>query len=297
MKRVILAILALCALCSCGKWTETKSVDVVVEHPWDQNSALWEEYLQNLVAYKASSHYIFYALYENNPASATSEASRMRSLPDSLDFVALTNADNFSEFDAEDMEWMNSIGTKVLYRIDLDSFADASSLSTYLDKVIASVADNGLAGYALAGTYILGDETVAAKASTAVSKLSAAKKSGQYLTFEGNPSYFQASDRASVDYFILDTWEATNVLEAYLTVKDAENNVGVAANKILLASALGSTITDETNSKVDAPETLCDKVVAFGPLAGFALDSVASDYYHADGTYTVTRSLIHLLNP
>jgi len=290
-------ILSLMAFCSCSEWTETKSVDLVVRHPWEQDGYMWELYLENLIRYKESDHYVFYALFENNPESETSESCRLRSLPDSLDFVSLTNADNFSQYDAEDMEWMASVGTKVLYRVDLDKFTDAGALSSYLDGVISSVGTNSLSGYALSGTYKLGDDTMAAKASTAMSKLSGVKTLGQYIVFEGNPSYLSGTDISAVDYFVLDTWDASNVLEVYFTVLDAEENAGVEAEKILLSSALGSTITDETNTKVDAPSALCDKVVSYGPLGGMAIDNVPSDYYHAEGNYTTTRGLIHLLNP
>jgi len=178
-------ILSLMAFCSCSEWTETKSVDLVVRHPWEQDGYMWELYLENLIRYKESDHYVFYALFENNPESETSESCRLRSLPDSLDFVSLTNADNFSQYDAEDMEWMASVGTKVLYRVDLDKFTDAGALSSYLDGVISSVGTNSLSGYALSGTYKLGDDTMAAKASTAMSKLSGVKTLGQYIVLRG----------------------------------------------------------------------------------------------------------------
>ncbi len=54
----------------------------------------------------------------------------MRCLPDSLDIVALTNADNFSRYDAEDMAVMREKGTKVLWQVDYAGraaeFADAA---------------------------------------------------------------------------------------------------------------------------------------------------------------------------
>ena len=82
-------------LAACNDWTEMEAVDNNVKKPWEQDPALWAEYTAALRDYKKSEHFIVYARLHNSPAPAASEKDFMRCLPDSLDIVALTNADNF----------------------------------------------------------------------------------------------------------------------------------------------------------------------------------------------------------
>lgn len=132
----LLALFSMLSLVSCSDWTETEALDSTVKKPWEQDPALWAEYTATLRAYKQSEHFIVYARMHNSPEKATGEQDFMRCLPDSLDIVTLTNADNFSKFDAEDMSVMHEKGTKVLYQIDYaaraEEFADAAALDAYL---------------------------------------------------------------------------------------------------------------------------------------------------------------------
>jgi len=151
----MIRFLAFCAavatFAACNDWTEMETVDSKVEKPWEQDPALWAEYTAALRAYKQSEHFIVYARLHNSPEKASSEQDFMRCLPDSLDIVTLTNADNFSKFDAEDMDVMREKGTKVLYQVDYaaraEEFADMQALDAYLDQVVAAVAANGMDGY------------------------------------------------------------------------------------------------------------------------------------------------------
>ena len=112
----VLTIAALAILSvSCSKWTETESVRIDTVLPWEQDPGLWEDYKAAIRDYKSREHSLVYVRFENSPEGAVNEKGYMRCLPDSLDIVSLTNAENFSEYDAEDMEWMRSVGTKVLY--------------------------------------------------------------------------------------------------------------------------------------------------------------------------------------
>ena len=61
-------------------------------------------------AYKAGSHTLVVASFENGSTNPTSEKDCLRSLPDSLDAVSLTNADNFSAYDAEDLAVLKEKG-------------------------------------------------------------------------------------------------------------------------------------------------------------------------------------------
>jgi len=286
-------------LTSCQKWTEIRSVDINYAKPWDRDPALWEKYKTSLRDYKSRPHFLFYARFDNGAEKPATEAAFMRSLPDSLDFVSLTNADNFSAYDKEDMAWMESLGTKVLYQIDLDkkAFTETTALDAYLDKVIGSVKENGLNGYSFTATWKLGNAQNDAIAAALVTKLDAAKEAGQYLVFEGNPQFIPAEYRDKVDYYVLDSEDTAYAQDLRFQVLTATDYAGIPASKLLLGSDMDGTIQNEEREKCHDVEELAKRVVSFGPLAGLGISNIASDYYSYSGNYVITRSAIQLLNP
>jgi len=297
--KYLFIVLSFMAFVSCSKWTDTEPISINYLRPWDQNPALWEAYRSSLCAYKESDHYLFYARFENAPDKATSEKDFMRCLPDSLDFASLTNADNLSAYDKEDLAWMESIGTKVLYQVDLTKkeFASTNELEAYLDKVIACVKENGLSGYSFTGQYVLGNALNESLASAAVTKLSAAKTEGQALVFEGNPLFIPEADRSKVDLFVLDSEKTENTQDLRFQILTALDYAKVPASKLLLGADMDGIIQDENREKCASVPELARRVVSFGPLAGLGITNISSDYYSYDGNYVVTRAAIQLLNP
>ena len=293
---MILPLVVLLLGASCSDWTETEAIENTVYKPWEQDPALWADYTAALRAYKQSEHYLSYARLHNSPAQAASEQDFMRCLPDSLDIVTLTNADNFSAYDAEDMAVMREKGTKVLYQVDYAArkaeFADAAALKTYLDGVIASVAANGLDGYSFTA-----DPLDAAATASIVATLSAAKADGQLLVFEGNPLSVAAADREKLDFVVLDTEKAENTTEVRLQVLNATGYAGIAADRLLLAAEIDAPLQDADRTEYAAVELMARCVVEYGPLAGFAAYNIAGDYYHADRNYSTIREAIQTLNP
>lgn len=294
--RLILPVVVLLLGASCSDWTETENIDNTVLKPWEQDPALWADYTAALRSYKASEHYLSYARLHNSPSPAASEQDFMRCLPDSLDIVTLTNADNFSAYDAEDMAAMHEKGTKVLYQVDYAArkadFADAAALKTYLDGVIAAVAANGLDGYSFTT-----DPLDAAATATIVATLSAARSDGQLLVFEGNPLSVAEADRAKLDFVVLDTEKAENTTEVQLQVLNATGYAGIAPEKLLLAAEIDAPLQDADRTEYAAVELMARCVVEYGPLAGFAAYNIAGDYYHAEMNYQTIRTAIQTLNP
>lgn len=293
---MILPLVVLLLGASCSDWTETEAIENTVYKPWEQDPALWADYTAALRAYKQSEHYLSYARLYNSPAQATSEQDFMRCLPDSLDIVTLTNADNFSAYDAEDMAVMREKGTRVLYQVDYAGrkaeFADAAALKTYLDGVIASVAANGLDGYSFTA-----DPLDAAATASIVATLSAAKTDGQLLVFEGNPLSVAAADRDKLDYVVLDTEKVENTTDVRLQVLNATGYAGIPANRLLLAAEIDAPLQDADRTEYAAVALMARCVVEYGPLAGFAAYNIAGDYYHADRNYSTIREAIQTLNP
>ena len=294
--RLILPVVVLLLGASCSDWTETENIDNTVLKPWEQDPALWADYTAALRAYKASEHYLSYARLHNSPSPAASEQDFMRCLPDSLDIVTLTNADNFSAYDAEDMAAMHEKGTKVLYQVDYAArkaeFSGEAALKTYLDGVIAAVAANGLDGYSFTA-----DPLDAAATATIVATLTAARNDGQLLVFEGNPLSVAEADRAKLDFVVLDTEKAENTTEVQLLVLNATGYAGIAPEKLLLAAEIDAPLQDEDRTEYAAVELMARCVVEYGPLAGFAAYNIAGDYYHAEMNYQTIRTAIQTLNP
>lgn len=290
---------AMCGFVSCSDWTETETVDGSTIYPWEQSPELWKEYTQKLRDYKAGEHFIAYARLNNSPAEAGSEQDFMRCLPDSLDIVSLTNGDNFSKYDAEDMSVMREKGTKVLYQVDYagraEEFADAAKLGAYLDQVVASVAANGLDGYSFTGIPQIGDATAQAAAALIVQKLSTGDN--KLLVFEGNPLFVAEADRAKVDYFALDTEETENVSEVWQQVQNALGYAKVPASKLLLSANAGAKLLDEDRTEFAAIDEMSRRVISFGPFAGLAVYDISKDYYYSDLNYKAIRLAIQTLNP
>ena len=293
---MILPLVVLLLGASCSDWTETEAIENTVYKPWEQDPALWADYTAALRAYKQSEHYLSYARLHNSPAQAASEQDFMRCLPDSLDIVTLTNADNFSAYDAEDMAAMHEKGTKVLYQVDYAArkaeFSGEAALKTYLDGVIAAVAANGMDGYSFTT-----DPLDAATTASIVATLSAAKGDGQFLVFEGNPLSVAEADRAKLDFVVLDTETAENTTDVRLQVLNATGYAGIPAERLLLAAEIDAPLQDADRTEYAAVEAMARCVVEYGPLAGFAAYNIAGDYYHADRNYSTIREAIQTLNP
>lgn len=294
--RLLLLGVAAAALTACSDWTEMETVENQVNKPWEQDPELWAEYTAALRAYKQSEHFIVYARLHNSPEKSSSEQDFMRCLPDSLDIVTLTNADNFSEFDAEDMAMMHEKGTRVLYQIDYaarkSEFADTQALDAYLERVIAAVAANGMNGYSFTTDPLAAEATA-----RIVEKLSAAKSEGQIIVFEGSPLSLAAADRARIDYIALDTEKIENVQEVKLQILNATGYAGIAPEKLLLSAEISAPLFDEERTEFAAVEEMARRVVEFGPVGGLAAYNISEDYYHAEMNYQTIRTAIQTLNP
>ena len=288
MKKLILTAIAAAAIVSCSDWTQTEPLEPVVRYPWQESPQLWEEYKASVREYKERDHSIIYARLENSPEKVTNEKHFLRSLPDSLDIVTLTNAAAFSQHDAEDLAWVQSFGTKVLYHIADFSAAEAA---------ISSVKANGLDGFSFTASYKFGDQEHTAAISAMIDRLVSAKSEGQLLVFEGNSLAIPADKRESIDYYVLNCVDYEKIHNINLGVYEAVEKCGLPAEKILLSAKVGAIIEDESKSKVDALSEMTERVVTYGNLGGLAVYDIEKDYYHYDGNYVALRGAIQTLNP
>ena len=100
---VILTIACSLMFVACSDWTEPTPVDYNPIFPDEQDPSLHEKYEQSLKEYKNRKHTLMLIRFANNPGTTLGEQDFLRSLPDSVDFVVLTNADNLSVYDKEDI--------------------------------------------------------------------------------------------------------------------------------------------------------------------------------------------------
>lgn len=284
----------------CSDWTATESVTIDTVLPWEQNPELWAEYKATIKDYKSRDHQLIYIRFENSPSDAASEKGYMRCLPDSLDIVSLTNAENFSQYDAEDMEWMKSVGTKVLYQIDFagnpDMLYDNAQLTAALDEATAAAKEHGLDGFSFTGLPKDDGGVTAAASKTVVERLSAAAGADGILAFEGNPAFIAKEDLEKIGLFVIASETAENAFELRNIVFDAVD-WGVPKDKMLLAADFNGSFYNADNTSTDVLTSIADQTVILGPMAGLALYNIEQDYYHYEGDWLTVRSLISRLNP
>lgn len=296
---IIFAALVGVSLClaSCDDWTEKEKVEQKVTPPEQQDPAAWARYVAELREYKKSEHKVAIALFENAPEVAVSERNFLRCLPDSLDAVCLTNADNLSEFDQEDMPGLREKGTKILYHVDYAErkaeWVDAAALGAYLDRVVARISEYDLDGASFTGIPRI-DGSHAEAAALLVAKLSA---TGKTLVFVGDPTFVAAADRDKIAYYMLDTDGFKTVTDVKLSISQALDVAGIPAAKLLLGASAGKTILDENQAAQDAILEMARRVLSEGPLAGLGVLQANNDYYNAAMSYKTTRTAIQLLNP
>ena len=259
MKQTII-ITTLLLLTACSDWTQTEPLEPVVRYPWQESPQLWEEYKASVREYKERDHSIIYARLENSPEKVTNEKHFLRSLPDSLDIVTLTNAAAFSQHDAEDLAWVQSFGTKVLYHI-ADFGAAEAAISAMIDRLVS------------------------------------AKSEGQLLVFEGNPMAIPADKRDVIDYYVLNCIDYDKAHNINIAVYESLEKCALPKDRLLLSAKVGAVLETESKAKVDALTEMTGRVVTYGDLGGLAVYDIEKDYYHFDGNYVAVRTAIQTLNP
>ena len=313
MKRIInylsicLVIVSVFAAVSCSDWTEVGPVEQKQARPNEQNPELWAKYTKALREYKQSEHTMVFASFANGTLNATSEKDFLRSLPDSLDIVSLTNADNFSVYDVEDLSVLREKGTRVVWFVDYAErsaeFSTPAALGTYLDGVVARVAELGLDGFSFSGIPAYGSESEQAAqraiAAMFIEKFAAVAGPGKELVlmFEGDPQFVAEADRAKIDWFVLNTQETANATDLKMKIQMALEAASVPREKLLLGAMTEFEFIDEERAGSNAIVALTRRVVESGPLAGLCIYSVNQDYFGSEVVYSLTRRAIQTLNP
>lgn len=312
MKKIINKLIIHCLLLAvfapftaCHDWNEPEPIDLGINNAKDQNPELWAHYMQVLRTYKQGKHYIAYARFDNSTEKLINEGSYLRSLPDSLDIVTLSNPDKINDYDREDISGLQEKSTRVLYLVDYAAQAanlTDAALGSWLDKAVAAATDLNLDGFAFTGIPLYNGtdaELIAGKeaAKLIISKLSTAAAGGKMLVLEGDPGFVDLTDLDKLDYVVLNTADLDNVTALKLKVAGLPGDNVLPREKLLLSARIGNLMTDEKNEKQNAVFLITDRAAALGPLGGIAVYSVGSDYYNVKMNYETTRTAIQQMNP
>lgn len=271
-------LLGLTGACSDANEPEVK--DVQVNGFKEQDPAGYAAYTASLRAYKATTHQIAGAILYNAPEISVSERDFLRSLPDSLDFVAMRNSDRLSQFDRADMTLVRrDFNTRILYFIDAAS-AQSDPWQTAAESVMSGQFD---------GVYI-------AASTPPDPDFMRFFPTDAMVIFAGNPSLVSEDSRDDIDYFVIDISNATEAFDVELAVRTAA--LYTDHTKLILATAPGSKLTDIAGIRRNSLAGAATAARDYTPqLAGIAIDNISADYYDPDIIYRHTRGAIQILNP
>ena len=299
-------------LAACSEWTEYESLDIKTP---SMDQGLYADYVKNLKAYKAGSHKVAMASFENVANGPTRQAERLTVLPDSLDVILLNNPDNLHAGYVSEMKKVREKGTRVGYAIDyatieaewtemtkadatlteeqaLTYIADRTTemlslcdkwgydglVFTYVGRSTASMTEEALAQYgARQAAYF---NTVATWRESHKSAFFAYRGLAQYVLAANKPLL------ADCNYIILETTSASNLSETtryndedkiygYLGTTDAEGN----AERSIRGGALW----------VGQPSDFT--------RAGMLILNAQYDYYDNTPIYFHLREAIDIMNP
>jgi hypothetical protein len=233
---------------ACSEWTEQEPLDLDYPSIETENSALYQQYLENLKNYKKSYHQLLIGFFDNSDKSFRSRGMHIAAVPDKTDIVSLIYGDDLTDVEQSEIKSLREKGTKVIYSIDYDAIAseinvairDAKeaaeaaagdedapqvtipdfyeSLETELNRqfsLLAKYGYDGLSiGYVDLSTQfptVVDVERITRVQEMLFAKLDAVKANAGLLLFAGAPeNVLDKSKLAQFDYIILQTFSAVD---------------------------------------------------------------------------------------
>lgn len=83
--------------------TDVESIDINNPGVDNQNPGLYQDYLSHLRNYKKGSHKVAMGWFDNSDKAPNSQGKHIHSVPDSFDYIVLTNPDNLAAFELAEM--------------------------------------------------------------------------------------------------------------------------------------------------------------------------------------------------
>jgi putative lipoprotein len=341
MKHIIkyIAYSTLCAVAllvsSCDTDVEPVKINQSgIEH---QNPELYKNYLAGIRAYKASNHKVMMAWFDNSQTVPFTQAQHINAVPDSVDYVVLTNPGMVTEQMMQEIAEVRSRkGTKVVFQISFDALKMAyetqkkafmakpenankkfrdfngflvDTVNTQLHFIDKYNYDGVIMDFNAKLTYYLTDaekaEAIALENDfLGISKDWKERHKDKELIMMGRPQHVtDKSLFAQARYLVIPTQDEKSVSGVDYLVRRALVE-GVPTDKFVVLANNKS--IDETDTKTGYwGKSLAmygiAKYVASDhtgyTCAGMGLLSANVDYYNASFTYPNLRKVISIINP
>lgn len=314
--------------------TDVEAVDLVDPSIQGQNPELYNKYLQNLRAYRATDHVLVYAWFDNSNKTPNSRSEHFTDLPDSIDYVAVTNPENIADWELQEMNTVRSQkGTKFIYNVDFDAIkADYNALLEVatddepvnidfmgyliqeLEKQLSYVEKFNFDGVCIAykGKSTLHMLPAALKEYKANEKtffniLSDwhSRQPNALITFFGNPAnVIDATLLNDCNVLLVDGTSASSADALTQTIVMCQNDDLAAAQ---FGMVISSFYVDDENQTIGyfadgsfALDNIADWATA-NPgginIHAVGVVGVENDYYNPQQAYSHTRALISAVNP
>lgn len=325
---LLLSSVCLAGIVSCSDWTRPESLDIVYTGGVDTGSEQYAQYLDNLRDYKNAEHRLAMAFVSNERGQVPgSQAMRLTSYPDSIDFICLENAEDLAEQYKSDITEVHKKGTSVLYVIsyekieggwdagEADDASDDSAFLEYCSQRTGTLAalcqtygmDGIVITYSDPAPSSLGDaeaQRLASRLETFFSTVEAWKDANKdkYLIFKGQPA--NLSDMSVLDkcdYVIVDALEAVSSVELTLAVRRAISAgmpsdrviIGVSAHSPGVTSGEGwFTQGTPVTSVVGAADWVMDGD-SF-TKCGIAVSDAQNDYYNSPVFLNIRKAITRM---
>lgn len=327
-------LFALCSLTACDDWTDTESLDIDVPSIEEQNPTLYAEYVAHLLAYKASDHKVVIAFTDNKATTPASRSEHLTSIPDSVDYICLTNPMQVSDAHRAEIAQVHAYGTRVLALVDFDAIAtrwkalldaeepaeDEARFITYCSEQVSTTLAaidqiEGLDG--IVASYegydvnaMQTDEQVTAETSrqaafvTAITQWKAAH-ADKTLIMAGKPqNLMDRSWLADCRYIILQGESSKNVYQMNYHAIMA-SVTGVPTDRFVIGTTTpyqtangdyNGIFSDGTSAITGAAQWAITPEANF-QKSGIAIRHAEQDYYNIQRIYPYIRTALQILSP
>lgn len=118
IENIAAAVLCLLSAAACSDWTRPESMELDIPTLEERSPELWKQYLASLRKYKESDHRMTLVKFDNPTGVPGGQHQHISALPDSVDYIILTNPRNITGFTAGEMKKAGEKGTKFLFTAD-----------------------------------------------------------------------------------------------------------------------------------------------------------------------------------
>lgn len=300
----VLGVVLAAMISSCD--TSVEAVDINEPTIETQNPELYNAYLQNLTAYKGRDHKMVFGWFDNSVKTAVSQAQVISAVPDSLDFLVLSDP-NLNENETKEVaDLLSKKMIRSLFEVNCDtlSSADIQSRLAYSGNFAGVV----FTFSPVSKIYYTDEEKATAQAAEQafVSTVTTWKNqnASKLVVIKGMPQNLDDKSVLSVaDYIIIPCEDVASAGEVIVKLNKACVTDVPTTKFVPMVSLYSLDSTDsstgywgDTYAALGIAEVAAADYAAY-TIAGIALDNISNDYYHANFIYPTVREAISIVNP